>query len=157
MWRFGFASVVLVLASSACLCFAQECVQRGQSCSDVNCSTHGRHIGHRAVGTPFVPYGHEHMRAMRGMPGAPAYLPDPSQRGAMMARMGGFNCPPQNAMPHFGLRPLCDWEPYEPRHPFVQKVLGAPKPLEPVLPQPSYTTRGPRDFFLNDNPSSIGY
>jgi len=27
----------------------------------------------------------------------------------------------------------------------------------PATPIPTYTTRGPRDFFLNDNPSSIGY
>lgn len=27
----------------------------------------------------------------------------------------------------------------------------------PAAPMKTYTTRGPRDFFLNDNPSSIGY
>jgi hypothetical protein len=35
-----------------------------------------------------------------------------------------------------------------------QFFMSTTRPAEPI---PTYTTRGPRDFFLNDNPSSIGY
>lgn len=35
-------------------------------------------------------------------------------------------------------------------------VFNRPLPMAPAQPMRTYTTRGPRDFFLNDNPSSIG-
>lgn len=91
--------------------------------------------------------------------GMPGYMPGMGP-GGMFAWFDGLGhqqpADAPSGLPHFGLRPLVDMEPSEPRHPFVQKLLGAPKTGEPVMPLPTYTTRGPRDFLLA-NPPSIGY
>ncbi|MGL4942462.1 MAG: hypothetical protein ACRC46_04640 [Thermoguttaceae bacterium] len=110
----------------------------------------------------FSPGEYQYMQQVWGddLAPMPGYTPSMGPGGMLSWFDGLGQHQPADApagLPYFGLRPLVDHEPCEPRHPVVQKLLGSPKPLEPVMPLPTYTTRGPRDFLLNDNPSSIGY